>query len=342
MSISLQNLRSVTPGVAPASLLPGQLCFNVSDELMFIGDGSNFKTNFDGSQTLGISSQGWFSLPLSLSGFSEYLLENPEVYSTPPEDGDVLVYSGSLGKPIWVNNPGTAAVYTATNAAVAAAPGASVTAKINNVLGISPLEADSVIVSGVPGDQYQGLYFFTGGIWTFAAGYANPTAQQVPYNNSTSGLVASNVQTAVDELQATKLKTASNTPTNGQVLSWSAGSPVWVNEDSVYPTAAQVTYDNSASGIPSTNVQGALTLTWQKSVDALSEANSAQDDATAAQVTANLALGNANTALTNSINAVNDATVALNTANAALPKAGGTMTGNIVFKNGQPVDAGTY
>jgi hypothetical protein len=29
-------------------------------------------------------------------------------------------------------------------------------------------------------------------------------------------------------------------------------------------------------------------------------------------------------------------------ANAALPKSGGTMTGDIVFNNGQLVDAGTY
>jgi hypothetical protein len=309
---------------------------------MFIGDGSSLKTSFDGSQTAGTPDLGWFSLPLSLAGFSEYLLENPEVYSTPPQDGDILVYSGTFGKPIWVDNPGTAAVYITTNAAVEAAPGATLTDKINNVLGISPLESDSVVVSGVPGDEYQGLYLFTGGVWAFAAGYAGPTAQQVPYNNLTSGLAASDVQAAVDELQATKLKTASNTPTNGQVLSWSAGSPVWVDEDSVYPTAAQVTYDNSVSGIPSTNVQGALTLTWQKASDALSEANSAQDDATAAQVTANIALNNSNTALTNSVNAQNDAAAALSAANAALPKAGGTMTGNIVFNNGQPVDAGTY
>jgi hypothetical protein len=115
-----------------------------------------------------------------------------------------------------------------------------------------------------------------------------------------------------------------------------------VNGAEFYPTASQVSYNNSVSGIPATNVQDALTLTWQRADDALQEADSAQDDATAAQDTANIALTNSNTALVNSVNAVNDAAAALAVANSALPLSGGTMTGDIVFNDGQPVDAGSF
>jgi hypothetical protein len=342
MSIILQNLRSVTPGVVPSGLVPGQLCFNTVDEIMFVGDGSAYQTSFSGTQLPATPGEGWFSIPLSLPGLSEFFIQNPSLYSPAPLDGEVLVYSASVGKPIWQSSPGTPTAYTTTNIAVEGAPGVSTSAKISNALGVTPIEADSVIVSGTPGDTYQGFYQFISGNWTYAAGYADPTALEVPYNNTLSGLIATTVQAALDELASSKLGAAVNTPTIGQVLSWSASGPLWVNETDVYPTAAQVSYDNATSGIPATNVQDALTLAWQRAGDALQEANSAQDDATSAQDTANIALTNSNTALVNSVNAVNDAGAALNVANAALPRAGGTMTGDISFNNGQPVDAGTF
>ena len=342
MTISLQNLRAVTPGVTPAGLTPGQLCFNLADELMFVGDGSSYQTSFGGSQTVTAPGDGWFSIPLSFGGLSEFFLQNPSLYAPAPSDGEVLVYSASLGKPLWGSSPGTPTVYFTTNGAVEAAPGADVSAKISNALGATPLEADSVVVSGAPGDTYQGLYLFNSGNWAYAAGYADPTALQVPYSNVLSGLIASTVQAAIDELSANKLEKATNTPSVGQVLSWSPTGPVWISESDIYPTAAQVSYNNVLSGVPATNVQDALTLTWQEAEDALAEANSAQIDATAAQETANIALNNSNTALVNSVNAQNDAGAALIVANSALPRAGGTMTGDIGFNDGQPVDAGTF
>lgn len=349
MTLSLQNLRSLTPGVKPSTLAPGQLCFNLADELMFVGDGSDFKTSFDGTQLAGTPGGGWFSLPLSLDGFSQYFIEEPSIYSPAPTDGQVLIYSASVGKPVWSSTPGGASVYTTTNAAVLAAPGSSTSAKISNALGITPVEADSVIVSGVPGDTYQGYYLFVSGNWQFAAGYADPTAIEVPYNNAVSGLLATTVQAAIDELNASKLQDAVNTPAVGQLLSWSVAGPEWVNNSVLYPTAEEVSYDNSASGIPATNVQDAIDVTYQRADLAFNEADSAQADATAAQNTANIALTNSNTALSNSTNALiqadaaqEDAANALLVANAALPKSGGTMTGNITFNNGQPVDAGSY
>ena len=327
-------------------MAPGQLCFNLVDEIMFVGDGSNFKTFFDGHQEAAPAGEGWFEVPLGYQGLGDYYLLNPEQYGSVPTNGSVLAYSSALGKPIWEDPSilGTPTVYTTTNDAVASAPGSTTSDKISAALGATPVEADSAIVTGLPGQTYQGLYLFRSGNWVFAAGYADPTALQVPYDNVLSGLVATTVQAAIDELAASKLSIASNTPAEGKILSWSGGAPLWVSEDTLYPTAAQVSFDPSDTGLPSfaDTVQEALTLTWDLADTAKTEAESAQLDATSAQNTANLALTNSNTALTNSTNAVNTANNALAVANAALPKSGGTMTGDIAFNNGQPVDAGTF
>ena len=276
----------------------------------------------------------------------DYYLLNPEQYGPVPTNGQILAYSSVNGKPYWEDASalGGSAVYTTTNAAVTAAPGATTSEKISAAIGATPIEADSAIVTGLPGQTYQGLYLFKSGNWVFAAGYADPTAIQVPYDNTVSALVATTVQAALDELAADKLDIASNSPSDGSILSWSGGAPFWVTEDSLYPTAAQVSFDPADTGLPSfaDTVQEALTLTWQLADDAKSEAESAQTDATSAQNTANLALTNANAALTNSTDAVNTANNALAVANAALPKSGGTMTGDIAFNNGQPVDAGSF
>lgn len=346
MSLTLQNLRSLTPGVTPPSLLPGQLCFNLPDEIMFVGDGSNFFTFFDGHQEPAPSGGGWFAVPLDYQGLGDYYLLNPEQYSPAPTNGQILTYSSALGKPYWESASalGGSVVYLTTNAAVAAAPGATTSAKISAAIGATPVEADSAIVSGLPGQTYQGLYLFKAGNWVFAAGYADPTAIEVPYDNTVSGLVSTTVQAALDELSAGKLSVAFNTPSEGNFLSWSGGYPFWVTEESLYPTAAQVSFDPASTGLPpfADTVQEALTLTWQLADDAKTEADTAQADATSAQNTANLALTNANAALTNSTNAVNTANNSLAVANAALPKSGGTMTGDIAFNNGQPVDAGSF
>jgi len=346
MSISLQNLRSITAGVTPPSLLPGQLCFNLADQKMFVGDGSDFFTYFDGTQQPAPAGAGWFEVPVGSGGLSTYYLENPANYSPAPTNGQILAYSGTLGKPVWedASTLGTGSVYVTTNAAVTVAPGVTVSDKISSAIGATPKEADSAIVTGLPGETYQGLYLFTSGNWTFAAGYADPEALQVPYNNAVSGLLATTVQAALDELAATKLPQASNTPQDQDILAWNSGSPVWQAASSVYPDASQVAFDPSSTGLPSfaNDVQQALSLTWQLANTANTIATDAQADATAAQTTANIALNNSITAVNTANSAVTTANSALAVANAALPKAGGTMTGDIVFNTGQPVDAGTF
>jgi hypothetical protein len=316
MSISLQQLRSVTPGVQPASLAPGQICFNIADRVMYVGDGSNFKTSFDGSQVPGVPGAGWFSAPLTFNQLGEYYIVEPQYYGDIPVSGQVLTWDSVSGHAIWsdAGRVGGVAYYT-TNAAVAAAPGLGANEKISNALGITAEEGDSVVVTGSPGDLYQGYYQFNVGNWIFSAQYAFPTATQVPLA-PIAGLSASTVQAGI-ATSYTLAATANAAAINATNLA---------NEGIADAAAAQATADGSI-------------LIAQ---NALQEADSAQQDATAAQSTANLALAAAQLAETKSDDAVQTADSAFALASGALQKSGGTMTGNIVFNNGQPVDAGTF
>jgi hypothetical protein len=297
---------------------------------MYVGDGSNFKTSFDGSQVPGVAGQGWFTIPLTFNALGDYYVVNPEYYNDNPLAGQVLTWDGTAGHAVWID-PDTVggAAYLTTNALVAAAPGLGVSEKITNALGVVPQSTDSVIVSGSPGETYQGFYQFITGSWRFAAQNAFPTASQVPLAPIV-GLSATTVQAGV--ASAFTLADAANTTANtAQTLA---------NQAVGDAQAAQTTADN-----------------------ALLEANSAQQDATAAQITANLALTASQSAESKADDAVQTANDALATAEladskvdaavetasvaytvalAALPKSGGTMTGNIAFNNGQLVDAGTY
>jgi hypothetical protein len=51
MSFPIQNFRSSTPGLQPPSLLPGQIFFNTADKILYTGNGTSYKTAFDGTQT---------------------------------------------------------------------------------------------------------------------------------------------------------------------------------------------------------------------------------------------------------------------------------------------------
>jgi hypothetical protein len=97
MSFNLQNLRTPFSGQTPEGLLPGQLCFNLPDKVVFVGDGTSTKKDLDGSQTLGLPGKGWFSTSLD----PQYFLLNPEKYSPAPVDNQILAYSAALGKPVW-------------------------------------------------------------------------------------------------------------------------------------------------------------------------------------------------------------------------------------------------
>ena len=201
MSISVQNLRAIGTGVEPTSLLPSQLAFNLTDKVIYVGDGSNFKTPFGETPTPGVPNKGWYSMPMDLSVLGDYYITNPEYYGDIPSDKNVLTWNSSANRPVWANVGGI--VYLTTDAAVTAAPGITITEKINAVNVDAPLEGDTTIVVGTPGQTYEGLYFYDSPTaqWVFGAHYAYPLANDVPYDNTASGLTSDNVQGAIDEVE---------------------------------------------------------------------------------------------------------------------------------------------
>ena len=100
MSLTVQSLRSSNSGVDPETLLPGQICFNLVDRLIYVGDGTSFRKKPDGSITQSLPGLGWFSTSLDSE---EYLL-NPAKYSPAPVNNQVIVYSEELEKPVWATS----------------------------------------------------------------------------------------------------------------------------------------------------------------------------------------------------------------------------------------------
>ena len=198
MAASLQNLRAIGSGVEPPSLLPGQICFNITDKVMYVGDGSDLKTSFDGTHVPGMSGLGWYSLPMNFEVLKWFMVANPLHYGDSPSDQQILTWDSTLNHPTWTTNPGGGGsggqVYLTTNSAVDAAPGVTVSEKISAAIVVSvPERGDSTIVSGIAGDEYEGLYIYNGTQWVFAASYVSPdgglgiTSSSVLYVNATNG-----------------------------------------------------------------------------------------------------------------------------------------------------------
>ena len=344
MSILLQNLRSITPGVAPATLSPGQLCFNLADEVMFVGDGSNTKKNFGGPEEPTTPGGGWFSIPLSLSTLNDFFLVNPEYYGDIPTDKDVLTWNSSANRPVWSTIGGI--VYLTTNAAVAAAPGITVTEKINAVNVDIPLEGDTTIVVGTPGQTYEGLYFYDSPTaqWVLGAHYAYPEAVSVPYDNTTSGLASNNVQGAIDNIAGNFVPNDSFTAAGDLLVGTGAGTYTALADG-----AANYILQSNGDGTLSWVVNSAGDVTGVSGISPITVDNTNPQtpvvEINAASTTAPGAVqlnDTVNSTSTTVAATANSVKTTYDLANAALPKSGGTMTGDIVFNNGQLVDAGTY
>ena len=230
MSLSVQNLRAIGPGVEPNSLLPGQIAFNVTDKVLYVGDGSSFKTQFDGTQVAGVTGEGWYAMPMDFGALGSYYVANPEFYGDIPTDQQVLTWSGALNHPIWTSNiGGDNQVYVITNNDVAIAPGATVSDKITAAIGVvSPDEGDVTIVTGLPDEVYEGLYFYTTE-WVKGAAYAYPSATEVIYNN-TGRTLGATVQLAIDDLDdgliaTTAIANTANSTANSALSIASAALP---------------------------------------------------------------------------------------------------------------------
>jgi hypothetical protein len=70
MSLSVQQTRSSVPGESPEGLLPGQLAFNLADNILFLGNGSDERTDIGGNPVLPPppAGQGWVSFLLAGGG----------------------------------------------------------------------------------------------------------------------------------------------------------------------------------------------------------------------------------------------------------------------------------
>jgi hypothetical protein len=344
MAITVQNLRAIGTGVAPTSLLPGQLAFNVADKVIYVGDDSNFKTSFDGTQVAGVPNEGWYSMPMDFNSLGDYYLPNPEYYGDIPEDRFVLTWNAGVSHPVWSSLGGN--VYLTTNAAVTAAPGATLTQKINSINVEAPLEGDTTIVVGTPGETYEGLYFYDNGStsWVFGAHYAFPEAVDVPFDNTASGFTATNVQDAIDEIATGYIPDTTFTAAGDLLVGTGAGTYTAL-ADGAANYILQSNGDGTLSWVANsagdvTGVSGTSPITVdntnpQTPVVGINAASTAASGAV--QLTDSTASTSITTAAT-----PNSVKTAYDLANAALPKSGGTMTGDIVFNNGQLVDAGTY
>jgi len=416
MALTVQNLRAIGIGVEPAALLPGQIAFNVTDRVIYVGDGTSLKTSFDGTTAPGITGEGWYSMPMDLT--NRYVA-NPEFYGDIPTDQQVLTWSDALNHPIWTSNiGGDNQVYVLTNNDVDVAPGVTTSAKITAAIGVvSPDEGDVTIVTGLPEDVYEGLYFFTTE-WVKGAAYAYPSASEVAYNNVGRPALGATVQLAINDLNDDLIATAAiantanstantaNSTANSALglasaaLSRAGGTmtgsiifaagqvfPAPSIPNATYTTAGivqladtPVTYagtSNTRAVTPNSlqdKVTDSVTTTDSNLIASATAVKASYDLAFAALPLAggtmtgtlfsqNIQIGSGFSLLFTlpgaggSIEGISDSTsltfsnvaastvavkAAYDLADNALPKSGGTMTGDIIFNNGQPVDSGTY
>jgi hypothetical protein len=314
MALTVQNLRAVGSGVEPNSLLPGQVAFNITDKVIYVGDGSNFKTNYDGTQVPGVTGGGWYAMPMSFDSLGDYYIVNPEYYGDVPTDGQVLTWSQALNHTIWTNGGagGGNQVYIVTNAQVAAAPGATTSDKITAAIGVaSPDEGNVTIVTGLPDDVYEGLYFFAPISWVKGAAYAYPSASEVIYNN-TGRTLGATVQAAIDDLDdgliaTTAIANTANSTANSALSIASAALP---------RAGGTMTGTLVSQNI---DVQGGFGVQFSGGVNGTINGINDSINATSSTVAAS---GTAVKA-------------AYDIGAAALPRSGGTMTGTITFAAGQ-------
>ena len=323
MALTLQQLRSTATGVEPLSLLPGQIAFNVVDKVIYVGDGTIFKTSFDGTTVPGVAGNGWYSMPMDFSLLSSYYVANPEIYGDIPTDQQVLTWSDALNHPIWTSGGGGGGgsqVYVVTNTQVAAAPGSTTSAKITAAIGVvSPDEGGITIVTGLPDDVYEGLYFYTTQ-WVKGAAYAYPSASEVIYNNVAHPTLGATVQLAINDLDdgliaTTAIANTANSTANSALSIASAALP---------KAGGTMTGTISSQNI---SVQSGSSITFAGT------GNVVFNNGTSGTLSGI----SDSTSLTSSFIAGSSIAVksAYDIAAAALPRAGGTMTGTITFASGQ-------
>ena len=122
---NLQFFRSVTPGNKPARLKSGEIAFNVPDKLMFVGDGSSYFTDKDGTQTAStFSLEGWFEV--DLDAYTQIQAVSAAVTDAQSDATDALTRIGSSMNSLNTSDQQT--LIGAINEVLAAAEAAQATA----------------------------------------------------------------------------------------------------------------------------------------------------------------------------------------------------------------------
>ena len=63
----IQFLRTSVAGRIPTQLEAGEVAFNITDKVLFLGDGGNVITDVNGNTTAGVTGKGFLAFNLDLS-----------------------------------------------------------------------------------------------------------------------------------------------------------------------------------------------------------------------------------------------------------------------------------
>jgi hypothetical protein len=268
---------------------------------MYLGNGSDVRVDFSGTTVTPAppAGKGWVQVLLERTALNDYFIANPEAEGRPaPSNEQVLTYNSALGVAEW-QDAGTGFAYTTTNAAVTAAAGATTSQKISTAIG-SPAyigQNATCIVTGNPGDQYEGLYIWSGTQWNFASHFAFNTAAQVPATNpmtsatsnvqdvlgalelvdeglqtqitSNDGDIATlqgqmaTAQADINSLEINKLDIAQNDPVTDYILSYDGTGQLWIENSAGDVTGVNatspITVDNTDPQTPVVGINAAST-----------------------------------------------------------------------------------
>ena len=201
----------------------------------------------------------------------------------------------------------------------------SATAVTSSAAAVATANAASTTANGIAGTANTALSNSSAAVTT--ANAASATANGIAGTANTALSNSSSAVTTANAASATA--TAAQTTANG--IAGTANT-------ALSNSSAAVTTANAANATAN-GIAGTANTALSNSTAAQSTANSATTAAATAQTTANTAVTNAATAQTTANSATTSAAAAQSTANAALPKAGGTMTGDLVVPslNGGPL-----
>ena len=334
---------------------------------MYVGNGSNLKTDFTGTSNPGVAGQGWFSFPLTAANNNPFLI-SPNYYGGSPTNGQVPTWNAAQGRLVWGSGGGGGGGSVD-----------SVTAPVGNAISVNNTDPANPVVSVRTGSTTQTGVLRLSDSTTDNSALVAATANAVKNTYEFAGTKVSSPLVAGTINQVLALTDPGTGATawvtgggggGGSVNSVSGTTPITVNNtDPANPVVGINASSTSAAGAVqlsdatnSTSTTLAATANAVKSAydvatTAGTDATQALADAAAAQSTANTAAGDATQALADAAAAQGDATQALldaaaaqgdatqaladaaaaqATADAALPKAGGTMTGAITFSGTQP------